>query len=159
MDSAEVRALQQPLKDAYRDDPEKAVATRRARAQLDDAISCSVDTGRAIANAGLHPATGGDGTLLCSGDMLLEALVACAGVTVGAVSTSLGIGVTGRRRRRGARRLLGHPPELRARDGRRRRAARHAAQAHRALLRGAADAGPWPRARRQARARGRSGLV
>ncbi len=75
MDSAELRALQQPLKDAYREDPEQAVVTLRAR--------------------GLHPATGGDGTLLCSGDMLLQALVACAGVTLRAVATSLGIDVAG----------------------------------------------------------------
>ena len=67
MDSAELRAQQQPLKDAYREDPEKAVVTLRARGRLDDAISCAVETGRALAVAGLHPATGGDGTLLCSG--------------------------------------------------------------------------------------------
>ena len=95
MDSAELRAQQQPLKDAYREDPEKAVVTLRARGQLDDAISCSVETGRALAVAGLHPATGGDGTLLCSGDMLLQALVACAGVTLRAVATSLQIDVAG----------------------------------------------------------------
>jgi len=95
MDSAELRALQQPLKDAYREDPEKAVITLRARGQLDDAISCSVETGRALAVAGLHPASGGDGTLLCSGDMLLQALVACAGVTLRAVATSLKIDVAG----------------------------------------------------------------
>src|SRR5690349_5889342 len=97
MDSAELRALQQPLKDAYREDPEQAVVTLRARGQLDDGISCSVETGRALAVAGLHPATGGDGSLLCSGDMLLEALVACAGVTLRAVSTSLGLSVAGGR--------------------------------------------------------------
>ncbi len=95
MDSAELRALQQPLKDAYREDPEKAVVTLRARGQLDNAVSCSVETGRALAVAGLHPATGGDGSLLCSGDMLLQALVACAGVTLRAVATSLQIDVTG----------------------------------------------------------------
>ena len=95
MDSAELRALQQPLKDAYREDPEKAVVTLRARGQLDDAISCSVETGRALAVAGLHPATGGDGSLLCSGDMLLQALAACAGVTLRAVATSLQINVAG----------------------------------------------------------------
>ena len=95
MDSAELRGLQQPLKDAYREDPEKAVVTLRARGQLDDAISCSVETGRALAVAGLHPATGGDGSLACSGDMLLQALVACAGVTLRAVATSLGIEVSG----------------------------------------------------------------
>src|SRR5689334_5856416 len=97
MDSAELRALQQPLKDAYREDPEQAVVTLRARGQLDEAVSCSVETGRALAVAGLHPATGGDGTLLCSGDMLLEALVACAGVTLRAVATSLGLDVSGGR--------------------------------------------------------------
>ena len=95
MDSAELRAVQQPLKDAYREDPEKAVVTLRARGQLDDAIACSVETGRALAVAGLHPASGGDGTLLCSGDMLLQALVACAGVTLRAVATSLQIDVAG----------------------------------------------------------------
>src|SRR5450755_956594 len=78
MDSTGLRAVQQPLKDAYREDPEQAVITLRARGELgDEGISCSVDTGRAMAVAGLHPATGGDGSLLCSGDMLLEALVAC----------------------------------------------------------------------------------
>ena len=96
MDSAELRALQQPLKDAYRQDPRQAVVTLRARGELgDEGISCSVDTGRALAVAGLHPATGGDGSLLCSGDMLLEALVACAGVTLRAVATSLGIPING----------------------------------------------------------------
>ena len=96
MDSAELRALQQPLKDAYRGDPASAVITLRARGELGaEEVSCSVETGRALAVAGLHPATGGDGTLLCSGDMLLQALVACAGVTLRAVATSLGIAVTG----------------------------------------------------------------
>jgi uncharacterized OsmC-like protein len=95
MESAELRALQQPLKDAYREDPEQAVVTLRAHGRLDDAISCSVDTGRALAVAGLHPASGGDGSLLCSGDMLLQALVACAGVTLRAVATSLQITVAG----------------------------------------------------------------
>jgi uncharacterized OsmC-like protein len=96
MDSDGLRAVQEPLKDAYRQDPRQAVVTLRARGELgDEGISCSVDTGRALAVAGLHPATGGDGSLLCSGDMLLEALVACAGVTLRAVATSLGIPVTG----------------------------------------------------------------
>src|SRR6266581_440616 len=95
MDSAELRAVQQPLKDAYREDPEKAVVTLRAHGQLDDAISCSVDTGRALAVAGLHPASGGDGSLLCSGDMLLEALAACAGVTMRSVATSRQIELRG----------------------------------------------------------------
>jgi uncharacterized OsmC-like protein len=96
VDGAELRAVQQPLKDAYREDPQQAVITLRAQGQLDEqAIACSVDTGRALAVAGLHPATGGDGSLACSGDMLLQALVACAGVTLRAVATSLQIDVAG----------------------------------------------------------------
>jgi uncharacterized OsmC-like protein len=96
VDSDGLRAVQEPLKDAYRQDPQQAVVTLRARGELgEEGISCSVDTGRALAVAGLHPATGGDGSLLCSGDMLLEALVACAGVTLRAVATSLGMTVTG----------------------------------------------------------------
>ena len=96
MDTGSLRALQQPLKDAYREDPAKAVITLRARGELgEEEVSCSVETGRALAVAGLHPASGGDGTLACSGDMLLQALVACAGVTLRAVATSLGIDVAG----------------------------------------------------------------
>ena len=96
VDSAELRAVQQPLKDAYREDPEQAVITLRADGKLEEqAISCSVATGQALTVAGLHPATGGDGSLACSGDMLLQALVACAGVTLRAVATSLGIDVAG----------------------------------------------------------------
>ncbi|HEY7265287.1 MAG TPA: OsmC family protein [Trebonia sp.] len=96
MDSAELRAVQEPLKDAYRKDPSEAMITLRAHGQLDEqSVACSVDTGRQLAVAGLHPATGGDGSLLCSGDMLLQALVACAGVTLRAVATSLGISVAG----------------------------------------------------------------
>jgi len=96
MDTDSLRALQQPLKDAYREDPAKAVITLRARGELgEEEVSCSVETGRALAVAGLHPASGGDGTLACSGDMLLQALVACAGVTLRAVATSLGIEVAG----------------------------------------------------------------
>jgi uncharacterized OsmC-like protein len=96
MDSAELRAVQQPLKDAYRKNPDEAVVTLRAHGQLDEqAISCSVATGQALAVAGLHPATGGDGSLACSGDMLLQALVACAGVTLRAVATSLQIELAG----------------------------------------------------------------
>jgi uncharacterized OsmC-like protein len=93
MDRDELRALQAPLKDRYRDAPQDALITLEATGTLGDGISCSVQTGRALAEAGLHPATGGDGSLLCSGDMLLEALVACAGVTLKAVATSLGIPV------------------------------------------------------------------
>ena len=96
MDSAELRTRQEPLKDAYREHPEQAVITLRARGRLEDqAISCSVETGQALTVAGLHPATGGDGSLACSGDMLLQALVACAGVTLRAVATSLEIPVPG----------------------------------------------------------------
>jgi uncharacterized OsmC-like protein len=92
MNADELRALQAPLKATYRDNPDAALVVLRARGRLDDAqIACKVETGRATAAAGLHPATGGDGSLLCSGDMLLEALVACAGVTLKAVATALGI--------------------------------------------------------------------
>jgi uncharacterized OsmC-like protein len=95
VDSTALRAVQQPLKDAYRKDPREAVVTLRARGELgEEGISCSVATGQALAVAGLHPATGGDGSLACSGDMLLQALVACAGVTLRAVATSLHIPVT-----------------------------------------------------------------
>jgi len=96
VDAEALRAVQQPLKDAYREDPAEALITLRAQGELGaENISCSVETGRAMAVAGLHPATGGDGSLACSGDMLLQALVACAGVTLTAVATSLGITVTG----------------------------------------------------------------
>lgn len=92
MDVDSLRALQAPLKDAYRADPQAGIVTLKARGTLDDAhIACKVETGRAIAMAGLHPATGGSGAELCSGDMLLEALVACAGVTLKAVATALEI--------------------------------------------------------------------
>jgi uncharacterized OsmC-like protein len=89
----ELRALQAPLKDRYAERPDDALITLSATGALGEGVSCSVQTGRAIAQAGLHPATGGDGSLLCSGDMLLQALVACAGVTLSAVATSLGIDV------------------------------------------------------------------
>jgi uncharacterized OsmC-like protein len=91
MDRDQLRALQAPLKAAYKEDPTQARITLKANGTLGDNVSCNVETGRALAQAGLHPATGGDGTLLCSGDMLLEALVACAGVTLGAVATALDI--------------------------------------------------------------------
>jgi uncharacterized OsmC-like protein len=92
MDSDALRAMQAPLKARYRDEPGAAKITLKATGTLDDeGIACRVETGRAIAEAGLHPATGGDGTQLCSGDMLLEALVACAGVTLKAVATALAI--------------------------------------------------------------------
>ncbi len=92
MDATELRAMQAPLKDRYRQEPGAAVVTLRASGSLDGAgIVCKVETGRALAVAGLHPATGGSGLELCSGDMLLEALVACAGVTLKAVATALGV--------------------------------------------------------------------
>src|ERR671914_1703721 len=92
MDAAELRALQAPIKDRYKSDAKAAFITLKAKGALDDTnIACKVETGRALAVAGLHPATGGSGMELCSGDMLLEALVACAGVTLKAVSTALDI--------------------------------------------------------------------
>ena len=91
MDSTALRELQAPLKDRYKKDPNAAVITLKARGSLDEGITCKVETGRALAIAGLHPATGGSGLELCSGDMLLEALVACAGVTMKAVATALDI--------------------------------------------------------------------
>src|SRR5215468_85802 len=92
MHASQLRALQTPLKEKYRSTPEAALITLHAKGSLDDtSIACKVETGRALAVAGLHPATGGSGLELCSGDMLLEALVACAGVTLKAVSTALDI--------------------------------------------------------------------
>ena len=92
----DLRALQAPLKEAYRATPERAVVTLRAAGRLDEtAVSCHVDTGRAMVEAGLHPATGGTGLEACSGDLLLQALVACAGVTLRAVATALALPVRG----------------------------------------------------------------
>lgn len=91
MDAIELKSLQAPLKQKYKDSPESAIITLKANGRIGEGVTCSVDTGRALAEAGLHPATGGDGTSLCSGDMLLEALVACAGVTLKAVATAIEI--------------------------------------------------------------------
>jgi len=91
----QLRETQRPIKDRYGDDPEAAQITLEADGALDEDIACSVQTGRALVKAGLHPGTGGDGSLACSGDMLLQALVACAGVTMRSVATSMGIEVTG----------------------------------------------------------------
>ncbi|HAO45797.1 MAG TPA: peroxiredoxin [Chitinophagaceae bacterium] len=91
MNAAELKNLQAPLKDKYREDPGAAVITLKAQGKAGEGISCKVDTGRAVVEAGLHPATGGNGLLACSGDMLLEALVACAGVTLQAVATANGV--------------------------------------------------------------------
>ena len=96
MDGTELRAIQAPLKERYRAEPGAALITLSASGTLhEEKISCSIATGRALAEAGLHPATGGEGVLACSGDMLLEALVACAGVTLCSVATALGITVDG----------------------------------------------------------------
>ena len=96
MDAEELRALQTPLKERYRAEPAAALVTLRARGSLGEAgVSCRVETGRALVEAGLHPATGGDGRAACSGDLLLEALVACAGVTLKAVATALALPLAG----------------------------------------------------------------
>jgi uncharacterized OsmC-like protein len=97
MNGQELKALQTPLKEAYRQDPGSAMVTLRAQGELGEGIACRVDTGRALVEAGLHPATGGDGTQACSGDMLLEALAACAGVTLRAVATAFDVEVRGGR--------------------------------------------------------------
>jgi uncharacterized OsmC-like protein len=102
MDADELRRVQSPLKDQYRSDPRSAIFTLRAEGSLADTdVACSVQTGQALVEAGLHPATGGDGTFACSGDMLLQALVACAGVTLRSVATSRGITVGGKVRAEG----------------------------------------------------------
>ncbi len=96
MDRAELQAVQKPLKDRYREEPAAAFITLRADGKLDEEqIACKVETGRVLVEAGLHPATGGTGALACSGDMLLEALVACAGVTLRSVATSMELDVAG----------------------------------------------------------------
>ena len=91
MDATELKNLQTPLKEKYRENPETAIIILTAQGQVNDGISCRVETGRALVEAGLHPATGGTGLLACSGDLLLQALVACAGVTLTAVATAIGV--------------------------------------------------------------------
>ncbi len=91
MNAEELKALQAPIKQKYREDPESAVITLRAEGRIGDGVTCKVDTGKGLVGAGLHPGTGGDGLSACSGDMLLEALVACAGVTLNAVATAIGV--------------------------------------------------------------------
>ena len=93
MDANELRSLQAPLKQQYIDQPESALITLKANSRIGEGITCKIETGSALVEAGLHPATGGDGLSLCSGDMLLEALVACAGVTLKAVATAIGVGL------------------------------------------------------------------
>jgi uncharacterized OsmC-like protein len=95
MNAEELRALQRPLKDKYQTDPGSALITLRARGNLGEGVSCDVETGRALVKAGLHPATGGSGSDACSGDLLLQALAACAGVTIRAVATALGVDLRG----------------------------------------------------------------
>ncbi|MGC3981725.1 MAG: OsmC family protein [Steroidobacteraceae bacterium] len=91
MDADALRSLQAPIKDHYKQDPQAARITLRAQGNIGEGVTCSVETGRALVKAGLHPGTGGDGLAVCSGDMLLQALVACAGVTLNAVATAIGI--------------------------------------------------------------------
>jgi uncharacterized OsmC-like protein len=91
MKTEELRALQTPIKERYKAQPDAALITLKAQGRLGEGVTCSVETGKALATAGLHPATGGDGLSACSGDMLLEALVACAGVTLNAVATAIGV--------------------------------------------------------------------
>src|ERR1044071_9507130 len=91
MNADELRSIQTPLKQQYRDDPGAALITLKAEGRIGEGVTCKVDTGKAVVSAGLHPATGGDGLSACSGDMLLEALVACAGVTMNAVATAIGV--------------------------------------------------------------------
>jgi len=93
MKSEELRSLQAPLKEQYKKEPEAAIITLKASGNLGEGVTCKIDTGKALIDAGLHPATGGDGFHICSGDLLLEALVACAGVTLNAVATSIGVNI------------------------------------------------------------------
>jgi uncharacterized OsmC-like protein len=95
MDAEHLKSLQGPLKEQYKVDPGSALITLRAGGRASEGLSCKVETGKALVEAGLHPATGGDGTLVCSGDMLLESLVACAGVTLRAVATAIGVELRG----------------------------------------------------------------
>jgi uncharacterized OsmC-like protein len=95
MDREELRAVQAPLKERYREEPEAGLITLRAEGRIGENVTCSIQTGKALVEAGLHPATGGPGTYACSGDMLLEALAACAGVTMAAVATSIGMDLRG----------------------------------------------------------------
>lgn len=91
MNTEELRSLQAPLKNKYKEKPESAMATLKAQGRIGEGVSCKIETGKALVEAGLHPATGGNGLSVCSGDMLLEALAACAGVTLSAVATAIGI--------------------------------------------------------------------
>jgi uncharacterized OsmC-like protein len=94
MDAEKLKDIQAPLKEKYKEDPSSALITLKAKGKIGENVSCKIETGKAIMEAGLHPATGGSGLQLCSGDMLLEALVACAGVTMAAVSTAIGVDIS-----------------------------------------------------------------
>ena len=155
MDAAELRATQAPIKDRYKSDPKSAMITLKAKGSIEnEGIACKVETGRALAVAGLHPATGGSGLELCSGDMLLEALVACAGVTLKSVATAVEVPLRsgkrhcrGRsrlprhawRRQGGAGRLCRNSFALRCRHRRSAGKTRSVAEAHGTLLRGLSD--------------------
>jgi uncharacterized OsmC-like protein len=95
MNTNDLRAIQAPLKELYRSEPEQALITLKVEGRIGERVTCSIQTGKALVEAGLHPATGGPGTFACSGDMLLEALAACAGVTMAAVATSIGVDLRG----------------------------------------------------------------
>ena len=95
MNTNDLRGTQAPLKERYRSEPDQALITLRAEGRIGERVTCSIQTGKALVKAGLHPATGGPGTFACSGDMLLEALAACAGVTMAAVATSIGVDLRG----------------------------------------------------------------
>ena len=95
MNTNDLRAIQAPLKDRYRSEPDQALITLKAEGRIGERVTCSIQTGKALVEAGLHPATGGPGMFACSGDMLLEALAACAGVTMAAVATSIGVDLRG----------------------------------------------------------------
>ena len=155
MNADELRSTQAPLKERYRESPDAALITLRAQGRIGEGVSCKIETGKALVVAGLHPATGGSGLSACSGDMLLEALVACAGVTLNAVATALGIPLRDASLQAegdldfrgtlglvegGAGRLPGDPAQHHARHRCLRGAARDAPQAHRALLRRLPDA-------------------
>jgi uncharacterized OsmC-like protein len=157
MDAAELRAMQAPIKERYKTDPSAAVITLKAKGSIDntEGLSCKVETGRALAIAGLHPATGGSGLELCSGDMLLEALVACAGVTLKSVATAVEVPLKtgnviaeGDLDFRGTLGVAKDAPvgfeEIRLRFEVDARQARPAAETHRTLLRGLSDHQEWP---------------
>jgi hypothetical protein len=153
MEIMNLKSIQAPLKERYREEPASAIITLHAEGKIGEGVTCSVDTGRALVKAGLHPATGGEFSNVCSGDLLLQALFACAGVTLNAVATSLASPCRTRRclpraisifaarspSRRSAGRLYRDPPRLRGARRPHRRPARDADQADRALLRRAAE--------------------